>query len=440
MDILVVGGWHLALVTSAGLAARGHRVELMPENVSQWEAIVGGVLPIYEPGLDTSFWRSVENGSIVLVSPEATAKSSYDAVWLAIDAPLAADDTADVDYVINLSLLVLSRLAPDALIIVSSQLPVGSTNRIRGEMFEYDGLHRRFVTVPENLRLGGALSAFLEPDRIVVGADDAESLHLADSLLRSISDNLEVMSSKSAEMVKHGLNAFLGTSVAFANELARVCEASGADAQDVARGLMSDARIGPRAYIRPGAAFAGGTLGRDLHYLARASEEPGSLSRDFFSGVLLANEVHKSWPLRVLEEELGSTEGLRILLLGLTYKAETSTMRSSNSLWLANSLVQKGAIVSVARQTRVELPTDWDNRINALDLPYVDFEAFDAVLVSVASRSDLEFLENYLVASEGEGPLIVDFANALNPSLLIDKIKFRRVGRARQIGLIGGQV
>ena len=163
------------------------------------------------------------------------------------------------------------------MVLVSSQLPVGSVRRSgTGRRRRIAGAPQlRVAYCPENLRLGKAVSDFLHPERIVVGVRSNGDQELLHGLLSSITESIEWMSVESAEMTKHAINAFLATSVAFANEIASICEAVGADAKEVERGLKTESRIGPRAYLSPGAAFAGGTLARDVAFLNRTSRERG---------------------------------------------------------------------------------------------------------------------------------------------------------------------
>jgi UDPglucose 6-dehydrogenase len=187
-----------------------------------------------------------------------------------------------------------------------------------------------FACVPENLRLGRAIEAFTKPERIVVGTRGAARRPQLTTLLGPFSDHLEWMSVESAEMTKHALNAFLATSVAFINEIATISERVGADAAEVARGLKTDIRIGARAYLSPGAAFAGGTLARDIVLLGRSAAELG-VPLHLIRSVRESNEAHRQWALRRLESELGNLEGKTVAVWGLT-KLSPNAARTSVSL------------------------------------------------------------------------------------------------------------
>ena len=203
----------------------------------------------------------------------------------------------------------LAPLADGALVLVSSQLPVGSVARLESACAEDRGTRDlRFACLPENLRLGDALASFRAQDRVVAGVrSERDRLEVAE-LLEPFDVHVEWMKVESAEMTKHALNGFLATSVAFINEVSSVCEAVGADAAEVSRGLKSERRIGPRSYLAPGDAFAGGTLARDIGFL-RDLAARHSLPDEVFAGVAHGNAAHRGWAQRKVSELLGGDSG-----------------------------------------------------------------------------------------------------------------------------------
>ena len=227
----------------------------------------------------------------------------------------------------------------DAVVAVSSQLPVGSV----AELERRAGTTRfRFASIPENLRLGSAIAYFRAPDRFVVGVRDAVARATIERAIGAFAPAIVWMSVESAEVTKHAINAFLATSVAFANELASVCERVGADAREVERGLKSDVRIGPKAYVRAGEAFAGGTLARDLTFLASLGDRE-QLALEQIRATAASNERHRRWTAERVADATRGIAAPRAAILGLVYKPGTNTLRASTAVALrARSARRRG--------------------------------------------------------------------------------------------------
>ncbi len=197
---------------------------------------------------------------------------------------------------------------------------------------------------PENLRLGKAIQVFENPDRIVIGVRKRQDIALISPIFSSISDRLEWMGIASAEITKHAINAFLAISIVFADEIAALCESVGADALEVERGLKTEERIGQKAYVKPGSAFAGGTLARDINFLIKIGEEHKRINY-LFEAVRESNAHHKDWAKRKCMEYLKDLKGRAITVLGLTYKPGTGALRRSWSVELCKWLNSQGAII-----------------------------------------------------------------------------------------------
>ena len=195
-----------------------------------------------------------------------------------------------------------------------------------------------------------------------------------------ITEKIEWMSVESAEMTKHAINAFLATSVTFANEIATICELVGADAKEVERGLKSESRIGPKAYLSPGGPFAGGTLARDIEFLGEISEDR-QLITPLLSSVRLSNDAHKKWAQRKLLMHFPDISGIRVSIWGLTYKAGTDTLRRSLSVELVDWLLEQGAQVQVYDPAVKELPVNWANRVKKCVSALEDLEEIQALVV-----------------------------------------------------------
>jgi UDPglucose 6-dehydrogenase len=250
--IAVLGLWHLGCVTAACLAESGLDVVGVDPDLTLLGSLADGRPPVAEPGLAKLLAGGMASGRLRFQRPADCPLRDADAVWITFDTPVDEEDRADAEWVIAQSHASLLDARHEALVIVSSQLPVGSTARL-AERLARDGRDDlRLVCVPENLRLGEALSTFRSPDRFVAGVRTQSDRDRLAPLLGRFSEEIQWMGVESAEMTKHAINAFLATSVAFINEIGSLSEAVGADASEVSRGLQSDRRIGPRAYLSPG--------------------------------------------------------------------------------------------------------------------------------------------------------------------------------------------
>ncbi len=297
MKIAVVGLWHLGSVTAACLANEGHDVIAFDPNQETIDSLMQGKAPVYEPGLDDLIKNAQELHTLTFTTHREDIVTA-DIVWITMDTPVDEQDIADVDSVVKEIIQLFPHLKQDSILLISSQVPVGTTRKILDYCRkEYPEKQVSFACSPENLRLGKAIQVFTQPDRVIVGLECEADKEKITALFHPFTTNLVWMSIESAEMTKHALNAFLATSVVFINELSTLCESVGADAKEVERGLKSEERIGPKAYLRPGTAIAGGTLARDVNFLTQLSEQH-AIKTPFFSSLLESNHYRKQWSCR----------------------------------------------------------------------------------------------------------------------------------------------
>jgi UDPglucose 6-dehydrogenase len=356
MNVVVLGLWHLGSVTAACMA-RHHRVIGIDFDVTVIAGLCSGHAPLHEPGLDTLLAAGLASGNLSFSTTPAEAASA-DVLWLCYDTPVDADDRSDIGWVLERVGGVLPTLRPSCVVLISSQLPVGTCAKLAAA---FPKLH--FACSPENLRLGKALDAFENPARIIVGVSAPAARTLLERLLVPLGAPIIWMRPESAEMVKHALNAFLALSIAYINEIAILCEAVGADAQEVSTGLKSEPRIGPRAYLGPGGPFAGGTLARDvvtLTNLGSATGQPLAL----IPAIKESNDDHRGWATRKV---LAAVEGIAlpvVAVLGLAYTPGTDTLRRSSAVELCRQLTAAGC--SVRAFDPLVRHTDADHRDLAL--------------------------------------------------------------------------
>ena len=381
MRVCVVGLWHLGTVTAACLASGGHDVVGLDFDVETIEKLQAGHPPLFEPELEDLLKSGLADGHLSFTTNVVNAVKGAQVVWVAYDTPVDDQDQADLEFIVERVKRLFPHLEAGTLVLISSQLAVGSTRRVeQAYAAAQPGKQVSFAYSPENLRLGKAITTFMQPDRVVVGVRHAADRERITTLLQPVTDRIEWMSVESAEMTKHAINAFLATSVVFANEIASICEMVGADAKEVERGLKSEQRIGHKAYLSPGGAFAGGTLARDIEFLKVVSQGH-QLSIPLLESVKTSNDQHKGWVRRKLKALLPSLDGVVIVVWGLTYKPGTDTLRRSLAVELCNWLIEQGAEVRVHDPVVKELPPEWNGLVHRFDEALGALEGAQVLLV-----------------------------------------------------------
>jgi UDPglucose 6-dehydrogenase len=346
MDATVgtIGLWHLGCVLSAAWFRLGQTVIGFDHDPARIEDLKRGTLPLYEPGLSEVVREGLRAGKLAF-SADVRALAPCDFIFLAYDTPVREDDSSDPAILERAVEDVRPVMKDGAVLIVSSQSPIGLCRELRRRL-QRERPNLELAYSPENLRLGDALRCYLEPGRIILGAADDGARDKCRELFSLLPAEILSMSLESAEIVKHGINSFLATSIVFANQLADICEAAGGRIDDVVAGLKSDPRIGPRAYLGPGIGFSGGTLGRDLKVLDEKNSAAGGAAR-LFGLVHALNAERKQTIFRRIERILGGCAGRTVGVLGATYKPGTSTLRRSLPLEIVDLLLAKKAEVRV---------------------------------------------------------------------------------------------
>jgi UDPglucose 6-dehydrogenase len=341
--LAVWGCWHLGTVSAVCFAELGHPVVATDLDAGVVAGLRQGRPPVAEPRLAALLQKHLDSGRLSIHEPDDPVLGAVDVVFLAADTAVDKEDRSDLVGIEQLADRAAASLRRPALLVVHSQVPVGTTERLAARMSARCGWPMRAVCVPENLRLGAAIEGFLAPDRLVIGAAHPSDAATVRALFPPDCDVL-YMSVRSAEMSKHALNAYLATLVSFSSEIGDLCESLGADAYDVERALRADRRVSPNAPLRPGFGFAGATLGRDVQSLRTLAASQG-IPSSLMDGVLAVNQRRSAQLLRRLESELGTLDRKSIALLGLTYKPGTDTLRRSVALEVAHALLRKGALV-----------------------------------------------------------------------------------------------
>jgi UDPglucose 6-dehydrogenase len=428
MNIAVIGLWHLGCVTAACLANASHSVIGYDPDVHTIQSLRNGKTPIFEPGLDDVVSQGMMAKKLHFTS-DLNDLNQADILWITFDTPVDDNDIADVTFVMTQITSLFPYLKPHTLVMISSQLPVGSTRQLQQLCAaQFPEKKITFAYSPENLRLGKAIEVFTHPDRVIVGLETEQDKERITQLLKPFTDKIIWMSIESAEMTKHALNAFLATSVVFINELAMLCERTGANAREVEQGLKSEERIGPKAYLRPGNAIAGGTLARDVNYLIHIAKEK-SLNAPLFSALLTSNHAHKQWSCRRILDVFKDIKDKTITTLGLAYKSGTDTLRRSTAIETCQWLAEQGAKVVAYDPSLKNVPHSLTRVIDLKLSLHAAIENSDAVIIATECPEFINLTAEQLLINHKQ-PCIFDASGFLEKNLGHDKrIRYFTVGR-----------
>ena len=345
--IVVVGAGYVGLVSGACLACLGHQVTVVDRDRSRVEALLAGIMPIHEPGLDSLVTAGVAAGHLGFTTDLAPAVPGADAVFICVGTPPRPEDGhADMRHVMEAAADTARALDGFTALVVKSTVPVGTGDTIEAlvRSLRPDAAFA-VVSNPEFLREGAAIGDFLTPDRIVVGSQDRRGVALMEAVYRPLTNKgapLVVTSRRGAEMIKYAANCFLALKITYINEIANLCEEVGADVEDVARGIGLDPRIGDR-FLKAGPGFGGSCFPKDMLALMKTAQDHGMPLRSVETAVAV-NDARKGEMVRkIIRASGGSVAGKTVAVLGLTFKAGTDDMRSAPALVILPQLQRHGA-------------------------------------------------------------------------------------------------
>jgi UDPglucose 6-dehydrogenase len=426
----VIGTGYVGIVTAAGFAELGNEVWCIDIDEAKIEALRAGRIPIWEPGLEelvarhrdrlhfsTDLSEALEHARLLFVAvgtpPTYSGDADLTAVYAVVEAMPASDRHA---------------------LVMKSTVPVGTGDSIKRAFEEQGKGGFRYVSCPEFLKEGSALKDFLEPDRVVVGDEGDWAGDAVVDLYAPLEAPLVRTDIRSAEMVKLASNAFLATKISFINEIANVCEETGADVVEVARGMGLDDRIGPK-FLQAGIGFGGSCFPKDVAALKQLAGNSG-YHFQLLNSVIEVNELQKRRVIAKLQKHLGNLVGKEIALLGLAFKANTDDMREASSLVLSARLQAAGARVRaydpVAEHEARKLIRGIVFGSSAAEV----VQGADAVVLVTEwpEFAELDFGE---IASEMRGRLVVDGRNFLDPEAVVAAgLDYEGVGRAAARGVV----
>jgi UDPglucose 6-dehydrogenase len=410
--IALVGTGYVGLTTGACLASLGHQVVCSDVDARKVASLSRGEVGILEPGLEELVREGLAAGRLSFVVGSAEAVADAEVVFLCVPTPMGPGGAADLSVVEAVCREVSEELPSGCVMVCKSTVPVGTSVRVAQWVGRADVA---VASNPEFLREGSAVRDFLRPDRVVVGSDSQDAAERVAGLYARLGAPMVLMDAASAEMVKYAANCFLAMKLSYVNAVAELCERVGADIGDVTEGMGYDRRIG-QSYLRPGPGWGGSCLPKDTSALLRVAEDA-----DFDFGLLEATVAgNAGQPARMVEKVVracgGSLRGVRLGVLGLTFKAGTDDVRDSPALVVARLLVAEGAeLMAYDPGLRGDEP--------GLEFVTLVGDAYQAgkgasALVLLTEWPEFRVLNWGRLAPLMEAPVVVDTRNLLDPDAL----------------------
>lgn len=352
MHISIIGVGYVGLVSGTCFAEMGNKVTCVDIDRCKIEKLNKGVLPIYEPGLESLVSRNIVNKTLSFTSDLQDAIGDAEVVFIAVGTPMSFDGSADIHYVLEVAKSIGKNMQGQLVVVNKSTVPVGTADKVR-KVIQKELDNRKveiefdIVSNPEFLKEGAAVQDFMRPDRVIIGAELESTFKIMKQLYSPFFRTHErfiSMDIRSAEMTKYAANAMLATKISFINEIANICEYVGADANQVRIGIGSDTRIG-YDFIYPGIGYGGTCFPKDVAALIHTGNEKG-YEPNLLRSVVAVNENQKNIFLqKVLNRFNDNLKGVTFAIWGLSFKPETDDMREAPAIYLIKELIQRGAIV-----------------------------------------------------------------------------------------------
>jgi UDPglucose 6-dehydrogenase len=418
MKITMIGSGYVGLVSGACFSDFGHDVVCVDKDAAKIEALQGGRMPIYEPGLDQLVATNVAAGRLTFTTDLATAVAGADAIFIAVGTPSRrGDGHADLTYVFEATKEIAAAVTGPTVVVTKSTVPVGTGDRVEEILREErPDIDIAVVSNPEFLREGAAIGDFKRPDRIVIGSEDARAREVMREVYRPLYLNespILFVSRRTSELIKYAANAFLATKITFINEIADLCEAVGANVQDVSRGIGLDNRIGAK-FLHAGPGYGGSCFPKDTLALLKTAEDHESPVH-IVEAVVKVNDSRKRAMGRKVLHALGDEpRGKSVAVLGLTFKPNTDDMRDAPSLAVVQSLQDAGVTVRAFDPEGMEAAKAMMPGVIFCKDAYEAATGADAVTI-VTEWDTFRALDLRRLASVMTAPVMVDLRNVYRP-------------------------
>ncbi|MGV9010367.1 UDP-glucose dehydrogenase family protein [Brevundimonas sp.] len=434
MRVAMIGTGYVGLVSGACFADFGHEVTCVDKDVSKIERLNAGEIPIFEPGLDDLVASNVRGGRLSFALDGAEAIRAADAVFIAVGTPSRrGDGHADLSFVYAAAEEIAGLIEGFTVVVTKSTVPVGTGDEIERIIRERrPDADFAVVSNPEFLREGAAIEDFKRPDRVVVGTEDERAQGVMRELYRPLNLNetpILFTGRRTSELTKYAANAFLAMKITFINEMADLCEAVGADVQQVARGIGLDKRIGGK-FLHAGPGYGGSCFPKDTLALVRTATDAGTPVRLIETTVSINDDRKKAMADRVAKALDGDLKGKTVALLGLTFKPNTDDMRDAPSLDVAPALMAAGATVQAFDPEGMHEASKLLDGVVFKDGPYDAVTGADVVVI-LTEWDQFRALDLDRVKLLLKQPVMVDLRNVYRPDDMRARgFRYSSIGRA----------
>ena len=440
MNITVIGSGYVGLVSGTCFAEVGNRVTCVDINPIKIEKLNIGILPIFEPGLETMVLKNVKNKNLFFTTKLDKALQNSEIAFIAVGTPMGDDGSADLQYVLAVAKSIGQLMQKRLIVVDKSTVPVGTADKVKAVIqkeldLRSSDLQFDVVSNPEFLKEGAAIVDFMKPDRVVIGADSKYAFkkmkELYSPFFRS-RDRFITMDIRSAEMTKYAANAMLATKISFMNEIANICEKVGADANQVRLGIGADQRIG-YSFIYPGVGYGGSCFPKDVKALTKIAEENG-YTAELITAVEQVNDTQKLVIAQKIVNRFGEDlTGFTFGIWGLAFKPGTDDMREAPSIYVIKELVKRGAKIKAYYPKAIDEAKEHYlkgvKNIEYLDSKYDVLIDSDA-LVLLTDWKEFRIPDFEKMKTQLKTPIIFDGRNQYNVFNLEEKgIEYYQIGK-----------
>jgi UDPglucose 6-dehydrogenase len=438
MRITIIGSGYVGLVSGACFADFGHDVTCVDLNEKKIEALENGIIPIFEPGLDTLVAENVKAGRLAFTTAIAPAVAAADVVFIGVGTPSRrGDGHADLSYVYAAAADIARAVQGFTVVVTKSTVPVGTGDEVERIIRETNpDADVVVVSNPEFLREGAAINDFKRPDRIVVGLEDERAREVMTEVYRPLYLNqapLMFTGRRTAELIKYAGNAFLAMKITFINEIADLCERTGANVQDVARGIGLDGRIGSK-FLNAGPGYGGSCFPKDTLALVKTGHDYDSPLRLVEATVEVNDRRKRSMGRKVIAAAGGNVRGKTVGILGLTFKPNTDDMRDAPSIAIIQALQDAGAKIKAFDPEGIEMSKSVLQNVEYSADAYDTADGAD-ILVLVTEWNAFRSLDLARLKAIMRSPILVDLRNVYRQKEVeATGFTYHSVGRPVELG------